>query len=248
MLIDCWRDAAYHVRMMDPYAGLRNNADPFWRRLRFTVGLGHVSGEIEDNVHHFRIRLDHDGDRVTATSGEALRVPWTTCPGAVAQLDQLVGTSVCAGARIEVDQAQQCTHMLDTAKLALAQVARDRDRSYEIGVRDGDDSQTCAATIDRDGQRLFEWIIRGDEVVAPPMFAGHVVIGRSRWSSTVEAEADLREAALALRRAVFIFRSRPRSKFVHRAVELPALANACFSFQTLRVKQAVRPLGFVELD
>jgi hypothetical protein len=227
---------------------LTNNGLTFRRRLVLTADQQQARGEVLDNVHHFIVTLDHDGDVVTAVRGEAIRFPWTTCPGAVDVLEALVGSSVVAGTRPDVDQAQQCTHMLDTAKLAIAQIARGGTRTYDIEVRSGDAPHVCHASIARDGDPLFEWMIDGDMIVAPAKFAGHHVRGTASWSSIVAEDADLREAALALRRCLFVFRSRPRTRNLYRANQLDALRDVCFSFQSRRVDRAVRPPGFTEYD
>ena len=60
---------------------------PFRRRIRI-VGLdAHtVWGGLEDDFHHFEIRLAHDTTTVTDIAMEALRWPWATCPDAGANL------------------------------------------------------------------------------------------------------------------------------------------------------------------
>jgi len=46
---------------------------------------------VEDDPHAFAISLEHDGERVTAVAAEAHRYPLTTCIGATAALQSLVG-------------------------------------------------------------------------------------------------------------------------------------------------------------
>src|SRR5262249_35262282 len=43
---------------------------------------------MEDDFHHFTVRLRHDGERVTGISGETIRFPWSVCPGAAIKLDE----------------------------------------------------------------------------------------------------------------------------------------------------------------
>ena len=52
---------------------------------------GVVVGELEDDFHHFRARVTHDGQTVTAVEGQGLRIPWTTCAGATEPLTSLIG-------------------------------------------------------------------------------------------------------------------------------------------------------------
>lgn len=227
---------------------LHNNAPAFWRRIDLHADATGARGEVSDNVHQFIVELRHDGETITKAGGLAVRVPWTTCPGAVGALKTLEGTSVRAGARVEVDQFRQCTHMLDVAKLAIAQISRGGRRTYDILVQSGENPETYRATIRRDGDILFEWHLQGEHVTAPEIFAGHMIRGRAEWSDEVQADPDMKEAALVLRRCVFVFRSRPSTKHLQRARDVPAMQDVCFSFQSERVEEAVRPDDFRELE
>src|SRR3546814_16346000 len=62
------------------------NLPGFWRRFRVTPGAGWVRSEVEDDYHCMRVTLHHDGMIATRIEPELLRAPWTTCPGASAQL------------------------------------------------------------------------------------------------------------------------------------------------------------------
>src|SRR4051812_30672376 len=90
---------------------------------------GQVTAELEDDFHHFRVLLGHDGSVVTAVAGEAVRFPWTTCPSAASQLRGLVGTPLptTASAIAAVLPAREnCTHLYDLAGLALAHAGTGR--------------------------------------------------------------------------------------------------------------------------
>ena len=50
-----------------------------------------VRGELDDDFHHFGVRLLHDEQRAVKIDGEEIRVSWTTCPGAVAALRRMEG-------------------------------------------------------------------------------------------------------------------------------------------------------------
>ncbi len=54
----------------------------YHRRIRATSSPGLVNAELEDDFHHFRVRLQHDGEKIVEIEGDAVRYPWTTCPGA----------------------------------------------------------------------------------------------------------------------------------------------------------------------
>ena len=89
----------------------------------------HVEGELIDDFHHFRARIQHDDLRVRAIEGEAPRHPWATCPGAIAALQGLVGMPLAGAGSMRAtarhtDKREHCTHLLDAASIAVAITAR----------------------------------------------------------------------------------------------------------------------------
>ena len=62
-----------------------------------TVSPEVVQGELEDDFHHFRVSIAHDGAKVTAVEGTAVRHPWSTCPDALTPLRSLVGAPAHRG-------------------------------------------------------------------------------------------------------------------------------------------------------
>lgn len=228
---------------------MRPYSPPFRRTITLRSAHGQVMGRVSDNVHDFAVTLSHDGTQVTDVVGEAIRFPWTTCPVGIERLRLLVGTPVANHGRIKVDQTQQCTHMLDLARLALAHVLRGGDRSYSVAIEAKPDPAACHATISRDGERVFEWHVINDVIVSPPPFSGHVTSGRAVWVPAVETDDDLREAALIIRRCLIVFRGRRRvTPSTFRASVLTELAGVCVSFQPDRVGDAVRPANFVDIE
>ena len=92
--------------------------EPFVRRLRLRHDGAAVEADLEDHVHHFGVRVEHDGRVVTAVRPRAVRWPWTTCPEALDALDALVGSEI--GRRPLVDDPRQhCTHALDVTRWAI---------------------------------------------------------------------------------------------------------------------------------
>src|SRR5271156_636527 len=68
-------------------AGGGVDALPVFRR-RFVVdpAPGRVRCDLEDDYHHMRVVVRHDGGVATGVEAEMIRLPWTTCPGAAAVL------------------------------------------------------------------------------------------------------------------------------------------------------------------
>ncbi len=226
---------------------LRDDSVPFWREIMLRASGDRADAEVADNIHHFSVVVHHARGRVTAVTGEAVRVPWVTCPGAIARLSALVGSSVEGGRGASVDQAQQCTHLLDLARLAIAQIARGGMRRYRCSIRFDPHREGAVATLERDGVLFMEWLIRDGVVLSPGPFEGHDTRVRSTWSDAVLADPDLREAGLVMRRCAFVYRSRSFSAPRQSAADISGMSGVCYSFQPGRAERAFRPAGFREL-
>ncbi len=168
-------------------------------------------GELEDDPHHFRVRLWHDGRAVVRVEGEGVRIPWTTCGEATGPLRSLVGmdlspssTAVAAAG----DPRANCTHMFDLAGLAVAHAASGRaTRQYDCAIPEPVEGPTVA-TLDRDGERLLTWNIGLRGIDGPPPFDGAPLMGPFLAWAESHLSPDLAEAAIVLRRACQIARSR----------------------------------------
>jgi chromosomal replication initiation ATPase DnaA len=62
------------------------------RRIRLEQGDGCVYGALEDTNHGFTVTVYHDGEHVTAIEGDAKRVPYTSCPGALNPIKGYIGS------------------------------------------------------------------------------------------------------------------------------------------------------------
>jgi hypothetical protein len=215
------------------------------RTITLSARPGHVDGRVEDNVHDFAVAIAHDGVQVKEIVGVATRVPWTSCPFAVQALNALVGAPL-AGGGPRIDASQQCTHLFDLARLAIAQAARGGARRYDVTVAPEPAAGAARAQLRRDGGLMLDWLLQDDVVTVGDPFVGHQTSGRTIWPAGIEAHPELIEAALILRRCLLVFRGRPRAHVVQRASEMPDMVGACFSFQPERSMQAVRPPGFTD--
>ena len=223
--------------------------DRFSRTISLRAGAAGVAARVRDNVHDFRVMLSHDGTRITAVTGAAVRFPWTTCPEGLDRLKTLIGMPLAALPPGAVDAGQHCTHMLDLAKLAIAQARRGGDRFYRVEIQTTDAGATTDATVDRDGVKVLAWRVAGDVVATPGPFAGHSTLGRAAWHPDVAEDADLLEAALIARRGLLIFRGRRRlGTRTRHAAALRYQPGACLTFQPDRIDAAVRPADFVDYE
>jgi len=225
----------------------------FRRRIRVvTVRDGVVVAELEDDFHHFRVRLGHDGTIVTSIDGEAVRNPWTSCAAAGSQLFELVGmplsrSSVAVGQHTEV--RQNCTHMFDLAGLAVAHAAAGRtQRVYDITVPDRERGSTTVARLERDGEEILAWQIAGTTIVSPEPFAGQPLRGGFIAWATSTLDDETAEAALVLRRACDISMGRLQDLDIYDDPTplMSFMEGSCYTFRrgtaevSLRVKGSAR--------
>jgi hypothetical protein len=206
-----------------------------YRRKSIAVaGEFETTAAMEDDFHHFAVRLRHDGTHVTEVTGEAVRFPWSTCPGAVAILDRLIGTPIrpsAADPGPKTHVTEHCTHLYDVAKFAIAQSARGGRRQYDIVIPDPVNGCT-EGDLSRDGVHLLHWTVQNRIVGTPTELAGHNLEGRAMWPEGYVADADALEAALMLRRALVIFRGRmPEVPTIKRADQVPGGFGTCFAYQ-----------------
>jgi len=199
-----------------------------------TATGGEVRAVVEDDYHHFRVGLTHDRQRVTGTYSEALRRPYDLCLQAGERLDELVGVQLSPDptfALRQIDARHQCTHQFDIATLALAAAARGiRTRRYEAAVPDAEEGRTVAS-LARDGVPVLQWALQGQVIAGPDPYVGrNLGKGFTAWVASSLAP-DEAEAALVLRRAVFISGGRNIPQAVIEA--LPA-RGACWVHQPER--------------
>lgn len=200
---------------------------------------------VEDDYHHFRVEVLHANGRVTAVRTDSPRYPYSLCPAAGSRLSELIGHDVTS--RISdlsnlVDVRLQCTHQFDIAALAIAAAARgSRERRYEAIV---DDVSLDArrAVLWRDSVLVLEWDVEGRMIISPHALAGiGLGTGFTRYvAQTFDAETA--EAALVLRRAVFVSSGRGMTE------RLDALSHApprggCWVEQPERAGEAFRVRG-----
>jgi hypothetical protein len=218
------------------------------RRIRLTSAPGRVEGGLEDDFHHFRVTLEHDGERVTSVVGGAVRYPWTTCADAAGQLDGLVGAPLAERATDiagVLPARENCTHLYDLAGLALRHARAGRaTRQYDIEVPDRVEGVT-AARLWVDGLLALRWKVRDQMIEDPPPFAGRPLRGAFlRWANET-FDADDAEAAIVLRRALAIAMGRNfgLDNLATAADVGDFMAGSCYTFQTERMPVSFRMPG-----
>ena len=209
-----------------------------WRRIILQPGRsGHLSwigGALEDDMHRFHMRFDHADGRIIRASAQALRHPWSACPGAAPLIaGELTGALLADVARR--DPAQHCTHLYDLAVVMAAHAEDTEPTRFDMRVADRVDEHTTAA-LEENGEESLRWQLDGTVITGPGPYAGRDLRKLSQWKQ----DLPLRDAerATILRRAVFISGGR---QFVAPATEHaaqqgpmrmgPMRMGVCFNYQ-----------------
>ena len=210
----------------------------YWRRIRIeTVDDRTVVANMEDDFHRFRVTLEHGDGRVVSLKGEAIRYPWSACPGADALLRRFVGLDLfesCTALAGHDNPKAHCTHMFDLSSLAIPHARAGRAvRQYDAFIPDFVDRRSTP-TLWRDGDKVLEWHTDRGTITGPAPFEGvSMTSGFVRWAESA-LDTETLEAAMVLRRAWDIGRARGRDlDHMETAAELvPFLPPApCFTFQ-----------------
>jgi hypothetical protein len=142
--------------------------------------------------------------------------------------------------RARTEQRLQCTHLLDLAGLAIAAAARGLSRRrYDATVQDRIDERTQPLLL-QDDEPVLTWEVERDVIMGPHPYAGvSLRAGFVEWAIR-SLEPQEAEAAIVLRRAVFVSRGRGR--------DLDAMATAparggCYTQQSHRAASALRVIA-----
>lgn len=226
------------------------------RAIRLEAESGIVRGELADDFHHFAVTLRHDGERVTAIEGEPVRVPWTTCPGALAPLRRMQGILLDLSLR-EVTRhtpaRAQCTHWHDLACLAIAHAGRFERadaplRRYDFAMPDRVE-RTTRCTLLRDGEPVTAWRVTGMQIAEAddPALEGLRIGTRPFREALALSTGDAFEARWVLQRAFFIGLGRQHDfEAMQTATEFAThVGGACHTYSDAHMHEAQRHAGTV---
>lgn len=207
----------------------------FWRRIQITPSLMSVQAELEDDFHCMSVTISHDGNTAEQIEVDMRRAPWSTCPGAVHELQQtFIGTDL-ADFPLQGRKKQNCTHLYDLATLAAVHAQDVEQTLYDIHISDPVDQLRCAE-LRRNGKVLLCWQELNFHIKAPQEAAGLRLDQLRSWIDTLEM--DLREPARLLQWGNMLANGRliPLDQQSD-AKKMPA---SCYTFQPDRAVQAVR--------
>lgn len=156
----------------------------FRRRFRITPGDGRVQCELEDDYHCMSVIVYHDGITATRIEPDMRRAPWTTCPGAQAQLQQTF-----TGVELDKfvgrgEKRANCTHLHDLATLAAAHASDSDPTIYDILVSDPVAGKRCAE-LRCNGEKVLGWVESGFQIVEPEALAGTALDKLRPWIDTL---------------------------------------------------------------
>jgi hypothetical protein len=217
------------------------------RAIQIRAADGQAVAEMEDDYHHFVVTVRHADGRVTDARGQAVRYPWSQCPMASAALAELRGLAIGAHPTAiygHLDPLGQCTHMLEMAGLACAQIARGRGaRRYDVTVTDPVAGRVDAELL-CDEAPLALWTLQDGVITAPAERRGQEPVAfRSR--ALGDLPPDEAEVLLILRRAIGL--AAARGLDVDRFPTAAAMGRppACFVFRPGVAEHAARRYGSV---
>jgi hypothetical protein len=206
------------------------------RRLRVTPVPGAVMAELEDDMHCMAVTLRHAGGVVTEVEAEQPRAPWTTCPGAVAQVEQtFTGLRLADFAAQGGQKTANCTHLYDLAQLAAGHAGDAAPTVFDILVSDPVEGRRTLE-LRRDGARVLIWEETDRRFTAPAELAGQSLLDMRAYQAALDP--GLQEAARLLRWAGMV--AHGRTMPLEEQSDATRLPPNCFTFQPDRARQAKR--------
>lgn len=208
----------------------------FRRRIEIVPKTGKVTVALEDDYHRMTVIITHDDLVATAIEADMIRVPWTTCPGAQAELALTFQQQPLEAFAAIGEKTRNCTHLHDMALLGAAHVADEVKTEFDMRVSDPI-GETREAELYRNGERLLSWAFNGATISGEGMPAGLSLYALSAWIATLDRPTQ--EAARLLRWGSMIALGRALSLDEQSAAGKQQL-GVCYTFQANRIANARR--------
>jgi hypothetical protein len=208
-----------------------------WRRIVLQPGPGWIGGALEDDIHRFHLRFDHAEGRISRAYAEALRHPWSACPGAAPHIAAELTGALLADVAAR-DPALHCTHLYDLAVVLAAHADDTQPSRFDMRVADRAGERTTA-TLTENGTQVLRWQLEATAITGGD-HAGQDLRKLSSWKQVLPPREA--ERATVLRRAVFISGAR---QFTAPASQTAAdqgslRMGVCFNYQLPQAAQSVR--------
>jgi hypothetical protein len=180
------------------------------------------------------VTIHHDGTVATKVEAVLQRAPWTTCPGAVAVLEQTFSGVPLDGFVARGEKRSNCTHLHDLAVLAAAHAFDSKTFTYDILVSDPIDGRR-EAQLRRDGRAVLGWVHVQGQIVEPAELAGVRLDAMRPWIDSLAAAEQ--EAARLLRWGTILAHGRDFTWEGKTGSNRLPIGN-CYTFQPERFQQA----------
>lgn len=194
-----------------------------------------MSAWVEDDYHHMGVTLRHDGRRIAAVSAELLRAPWTTCPGAVAKLEETFTGAALAEAVAFGEKKQNCTHLHDMAGFAAAHALDAVPTCYRVVATDPV-AGVRHLSVTRNGEPVHRWLERDNRLAEPAELAGRSLFEIGDWLA--ELDVAEQEAARILRWGSIVAHGRQIP--IEDQSDASRIPPNCYTFQPGRRERARR--------
>ena len=181
------------------------------------------------------VTLAHDDSVVTGVDAVMDRWPWSTCPGATAELaTAFTGTALADVAKRGL-KTSNCTHLYDLAIFAAAHATDALPTLYDVFVGDTENGRK-QCEIRKGGAVVLDWTMAKDILVAPENLAGTHLMQLRDWIATLDPAT--REAARILQWAALIAHGRDIP--LADQSDATRMPPNCFTFQPDRARRAKR--------
>ncbi len=205
------------------------------RRLRVTPSNGRVRTELEDDYHCMAVTVHHDGHAATAVEPVMDRAPWSTCPGAVAVLEQTFVGIALENFASRGEKRANCTHLHDLAVLGAAHAFDSAPTLFDILVSDPIEGRS-EAELRRDGIAVLDWSLVKGRIIAPAPLAGLDLDNMRHWIESLDPGTQ--EAARLLRWGSMVAHGRTLPAGWASGAGNMASRGRCFTFQPHKVGEA----------
>lgn len=205
------------------------------RRIVVEARDGAVAAMLEDDIHCLAVTLRHDRTRITAIEPQFDRLPWTTCPGAVAKLVETFAGQPLAEVTARREKKQNCTHFHDMAVLAASYAGKPGRVAFDIAVSDPVAGERVL-DIRRNGVLLHRWIERHGKFADPPELAGHTLFTLRDWIGSLSEPGQ--ESARLLQWAALV--AHGRTIPIEQQSVASDIAPNCYTLQPERAVHAIR--------
>jgi len=208
----------------------------FRRRFIVTPRPDRVSSEVEDDYHCMGVTIHHDGITARKVEAHMQRAPWTTCPGAVAKLEQTFTGVALESFAARGEKRANCTHLHDLAVLAAAHAFEGDPLVFDILVTDPLDGRR-QSQLRRNGTPLLGWTQLDGQLVEPKELSGVNFDQMRPWIDSLDP--DRQEAARLLRWGSILAHGRT-IPWERQSDSSRLPAGNCYTFQPERKAEARR--------